>query len=305
MAWCGAWRWRIRRTGCRGWPAFGSGAASCRQPGKLSQPLHGRRSDSARRALSSGGPKLRFLFVRGCVFHVSLEHRRHAFRARIGPAVCAASAGFISPARARCSAIRSRRRKPSRRCSCPRSPYGISKVTGFHLARNYREAYGLFVSAGILFNHESPRRGFEFVTRKITSHVARIKRGLRQRIAAGKSRRPPRLGLCEGLRPLDAPDAAARTRRTISSSPPARRIRCANYASWRLASPGWIIATMSCRGPSFIARRKCTCWKETRPRPGIEARLAAAMRFPPAHRNDGRARPCGDAGRIMQQCYAR
>jgi GDPmannose 4,6-dehydratase len=60
----------------------------------------------------------------------------------------------------------------------PRSPYGISKVTGYDLSRNYREAYGMFVCSGILFNHESPRRGFEFVTRKITSHVARIKRGL-------------------------------------------------------------------------------------------------------------------------------
>ena len=59
----------------------------------------------------------------------------------------------------------------------PRSPYGISKMTGFELARNYREAYGMFICSGILFNHESPRRGFEFVTRKITSHVARIKLG--------------------------------------------------------------------------------------------------------------------------------
>jgi GDPmannose 4,6-dehydratase len=60
----------------------------------------------------------------------------------------------------------------------PRSPYGISKVTGFHLSQNYREAYGMFVVTGILFNHESPRRGMEFVTRKITSTVAKIKRGL-------------------------------------------------------------------------------------------------------------------------------
>ena len=50
----------------------------------------------------------------------------------------------------------------------PRSTYGISKVAGFDLTRNYREAYGLFCCSGILFNHESPRRGFEFVTRKIT-----------------------------------------------------------------------------------------------------------------------------------------
>jgi GDP-D-mannose dehydratase len=56
----------------------------------------------------------------------------------------------------------------------PRSIYGISKVAGFELTRNYREAYGTHASAGILFNHESPRRGYEFVTRKITSGVARI-----------------------------------------------------------------------------------------------------------------------------------
>jgi len=56
----------------------------------------------------------------------------------------------------------------------PRSTYGISKVAGFELTRNYREAYGMYASSGILFNHESPRRGYEFVTRKITSGVARI-----------------------------------------------------------------------------------------------------------------------------------
>ncbi len=67
----------------------------------------------------------------------------------------------------------------------PRSPYGISKVTGFDLARNYREAYGLFVSSGILFNHESPRRGYEFVTRKISSFVARAKAGLAKQLPLG------------------------------------------------------------------------------------------------------------------------
>lgn len=67
----------------------------------------------------------------------------------------------------------------------PRSPYGISKVTGFELARNYREAYGMFVAGGIQFNHESPRRGFEFVTRKITRHVARIKAGMTHELPLG------------------------------------------------------------------------------------------------------------------------
>ncbi len=59
----------------------------------------------------------------------------------------------------------------------PRSSYGISKVAGFELTRNYREAYGMHASSGIMFNHESPRRGYEFVTRKITSGVARIAAG--------------------------------------------------------------------------------------------------------------------------------
>ncbi|HEX8559480.1 MAG TPA: GDP-mannose 4,6-dehydratase [Pyrinomonadaceae bacterium] len=67
----------------------------------------------------------------------------------------------------------------------PRSPYGISKVAGFDLTRNYREAYGMFCSSGILFNHEGPRRGFEFVTRKITSTVARIRAGLADELRLG------------------------------------------------------------------------------------------------------------------------
>ena len=67
----------------------------------------------------------------------------------------------------------------------PRSPYGISKVAGFDLTRNYREAYGMFCVSGILFNHESPRRGFEFVTRKITSGVARIYKGLASELRLG------------------------------------------------------------------------------------------------------------------------
>ena len=67
----------------------------------------------------------------------------------------------------------------------PRSSYGISKVAGYHLTKNYREAYNLFASSGILFNHESPRRGYEFVSRKITHGVARIKKGLQKKIKLG------------------------------------------------------------------------------------------------------------------------
>jgi len=67
----------------------------------------------------------------------------------------------------------------------PRSAYGISKVAGFELTRNYREAYGLHGSNGILFNHESPRRGYEFVTRKISSGVARILAGKAKELRLG------------------------------------------------------------------------------------------------------------------------
>ncbi len=67
----------------------------------------------------------------------------------------------------------------------PRSPYGISKCAGFELTRNYRESYNMFCCSGILFNHEGPRRGFEFVTRKITSTVARIKHGLATELVLG------------------------------------------------------------------------------------------------------------------------
>ena len=67
----------------------------------------------------------------------------------------------------------------------PRSPYGITKVVGFELTRNYRDAYNLHASTGILFNHESPRRGYEFVTRKITQRVAKIKLGLAKEVKLG------------------------------------------------------------------------------------------------------------------------
>jgi GDPmannose 4,6-dehydratase len=67
----------------------------------------------------------------------------------------------------------------------PRSPYGVAKVYGHFLTMNYRESYNLFACSGILFNHESPRRGFEFVTRKITDGVARIKMGLASELRLG------------------------------------------------------------------------------------------------------------------------
>jgi len=67
----------------------------------------------------------------------------------------------------------------------PRSPYGVAKAYGHHITVNYRESYGLFAVSGILFNHESPRRGLEFVTRKVTHAAARIKSGLQERVGLG------------------------------------------------------------------------------------------------------------------------
>nr|MBN1230090.1 GDP-mannose 4,6-dehydratase [Anaerolineae bacterium] len=67
----------------------------------------------------------------------------------------------------------------------PRSPYGVAKVYGHWITVNYRESYGLHATSGILFNHESPRRGLEFVTRKVTDGVARIKLGLQDRLVMG------------------------------------------------------------------------------------------------------------------------
>jgi len=67
----------------------------------------------------------------------------------------------------------------------PRSPYGAAKVFGHYTTVNYRESYGLHATSGILFNHESPRRGLEFVTRKVTNGVARIKLGLQEKVTLG------------------------------------------------------------------------------------------------------------------------
>ena len=69
----------------------------------------------------------------------------------------------------------------------PRSPYGVAKVFGHHITMNYRESYGLYACSGILFNHEGPRRGLEFVTRKITNTAARIKLGVDTELVLGNT----------------------------------------------------------------------------------------------------------------------
>ena len=81
----------------------------------------------------------------------------------------------------------------------PRSPYAVAKLYGHWMTVNYRESFGLHASSGILFNHESSLRGVEFVTRKVTDGVARIKLGLAERAAARQHRREARLGPRQGL----------------------------------------------------------------------------------------------------------
>ena len=102
----------------------------------------------------------------------------------------------------------------------PRSPYAIAKVAGFWHTVNYREAYAMHCSNGILFNHESERRGENFVTRKITLAAGRIKVGLQKDLVSGQSRCPARLGLREGLCRGDVADVAAGKAGRLRAWPP-------------------------------------------------------------------------------------
>ena len=99
----------------------------------------------------------------------------------------------------------------------PRSPYGVAKVYGHYITVNYRESYDLFAVSGILFNHESPRRGIEFVTRKVTDGVARIKLGLADTLTLGNLDARRDWGFAGRLRPRDVADAAAGPARTTTS----------------------------------------------------------------------------------------
>ncbi len=90
----------------------------------------------------------------------------------------------------------------------PRSPYGVAKVYGHWITVNFRESYDIFACSGILFNHESPRRGLEFVTRKISNSVARIKQGVQEQAETGQSRSTTGLGICGRLRRSHVVDAA-------------------------------------------------------------------------------------------------
>ena len=115
----------------------------------------------------------------------------------------------------------------------PRSPYGVSKVFAHYITVNYRESYNLFAVSGMLFNHESPRRGLEFVTRKVTDGVARIKLGLADTLSLGNLDAQRDWGFAGDYVARDVADAAAGARRTTTSSPPASATRCASWSRSR------------------------------------------------------------------------
>ena len=97
----------------------------------------------------------------------------------------------------------------------PRSPYGVSKVFAHYITVNYRESYDLFAVSGMLFNHESPRRGLEFVTRKVTDGVARIKLGLADTLSLGNLDAQRDWGFAGDYVARDVADAAAGARRRL------------------------------------------------------------------------------------------
>lgn len=128
----------------------------------------------------------------------------------------------------------------------PRSPYGVAKMYGFWITKNYRESYEMFAVNGILFNHESERRGENFVTRKITLAAARIKHGLQKKIISGEPQLASRLGLCPRLRRVHVVDP---------STPNSRRF-C--NCHWRDAHRAGILRSLiqTCRNSTPLGRRR-------------------------------------------------
>ena len=161
----------------------------------------------------------------GAQSHVRVSLRRaRAHRQRHRPRRDAAAGGGAHVGRrvpllpgVQLGDVRRRRRRRRTRTTpfYPRSPYGVAKVYGYWATRNYREAYGLFAVNGILFNHESPRRGETFVTRKITRAVARIKAGLDEHVYMGNLDAERDWGYAPGVRRGHVADAAGRRARRL------------------------------------------------------------------------------------------
>ena len=146
----------------------------------------------------------------------------------------------------------------------PRSPYGVAKVYGHWITVNYRESYGLHATSGILFNHESPRRGLEFVTRKISHAVARIKLGLATELRLGNLEAQRDWGFAGDyveamwlMLQQETPDDYVVTHRRDPLGARVLRDRVR-------ASSGSTTRTTSCRTSGSCARPRSTSWSATR-----------------------------------------
>lgn len=159
----------------------------------------------------------------------------------------------------------------------PRSPYAAAKVYAYHIVQNYRDAYGIFATNGILFNHESPRRGETFVTRKITRAATQIKLGLKDKLYLGNLEAKRDWGFAGDfveamwlMLQQDRPDDYV-----IATG---RRTRSANSRKGYSANWGWTTPSMWRWMPVISARRRWTfCWA-TRPKPA--RRWAGSLGFP-------------------------
>ncbi len=119
----------------------------------------------------------------------------------------------------------------------PRSPYGVAKVYGHYITVNYRESYDMFACSGILFNHESPRRGLEFVTRKVTDGVARIKLGLARRTSRWATWTRAATGASPATTSTPCGGCSSRTSRTTTWWPPASPTPSSGSSSWPSPTP--------------------------------------------------------------------
>ena len=158
--------------------------AALRRPRRRHRPRRAAEQDPARRGLPPGRAEPRARVVRHARVHRRRHRPRHHPPARGDPRDRASDTRFYQ---ASSSEMFGATPPPQNEDTPfhPRSPYGAAKVYGYWITRNYREAYGMFAVNGILFNHESPRRGETFVTRKITRAVARIKAGLQDELYLG------------------------------------------------------------------------------------------------------------------------
>ena len=257
---------RPATTATSGSRTWSTGSSSSRPTCSIRLAHGGASGHAAGRDLQSRRPELRADVLEPAGAHRRVHRPRRHADARGGPHGRIRRRASTRPARARCSARWSRRRRASD-AVLPRGPYGVAKVYGHWITVNYRESYGLYAVSGILFNHECPRRGLEFVTRKVTDGVARIKLGLAKEM---------RLGNLDARRDWgfagDYVDAMWRMLQqdepedfVIGTGETAQRPRAVR----RGVRPRRVstIATSSRAIPSSIVRPKSTFSSPTRPRP--------------------------------------